>query len=107
MQLLTAAVVVVVVLTLVVIVDAGVDAVAVAPDCQTGRRQRIAYRIMGGRFAAQLVPSIVFTTRCPYNATRKGRRARLICMQSVFSVVSLDSNRESWCRVGGSSSVTN
>ena len=57
-------------------------------------------------FGVLVVPFIVFTTCCPYNELRKRRRTRVICMQSVFSVVSLDSNRENWCRVGGSS-VTN
>ena len=54
----------------------------------------------------KLLPSVVVTACCPYNQIRKRRRTRVICMQSVFSVVSLDSNRERWCRVGGSS-VTN
>jgi len=54
----------------------------------------------------KLLPSVVVTACCPYNQIRKRRRTRVICMQSVFSVVSWGSNRESWCRVGVSG-VTN
>ena len=48
----------------------------------------------------ELVPSIVFTTCCPYNQVRKERKTRVICMQSVFCIVSRSSDRENWCRVG-------
>ena len=48
----------------------------------------------------KLLPSVVVTACCPYNQIRKRRRTRVICMQSVFSIVSCSSNRENRCRVG-------
>jgi len=54
----------------------------------------------------ELVPSITFTTCCPYNQVRKERKTRVICMHSVFCIVSRSSDRENRCRVGVSG-VTN
>ena len=48
----------------------------------------------------ELVPSIVFTTCRPWNQIRKIRKRCVICMISIFSVVSCNSNKESLCQVG-------
>jgi len=47
----------------------------------------------------ELVPSTVFPSCCPYNQIRKERKSRVICMQSVFCIVSCNANRESQCQV--------
>ena len=48
----------------------------------------------------ELVPSAVLTACCPFYQLRKQRKTCVICVQSMFCIVSYDSNRESQCWVG-------